>query len=131
MRHDIRTTMNGVRGVANIMQAQALEGKLLRYVQTIDSSASALLTIINDILDFSKLEAGKYSIQSLPYQPKVVIQEVAELLASRAHDKGIELIYRTDPAPPHTVIRDPDPLRQILTNPVGKPIKLTPQGEVF
>jgi signal transduction histidine kinase len=94
-------------------------------------SANALLTIINDILDFSKLEAGKYSIQSVRFQPKVVIQEVAELLASRAHDKQIELIYRIDPSIPSVTIGDPDRFRQILNNLVGNAIKFTDNGEVF
>jgi signal transduction histidine kinase/CheY-like chemotaxis protein len=131
MSHEIRTPMNGVLGMVKLMQTQPLEGKLGRYVETIDASANALLTIINDILDFSKLEAGKYVIQNVPFQPKVVIQEVVELLASRAHDKQIELIYRTDPLLPSFAIGDPDRLKQILNNLVGNAIKFTDQGEVF
>ncbi len=131
MSHEIRTPMNGVLGMVKLMQTQPLQGKLSRYVQTIDASANALLTIINDILDFSKLEAGKYSIQSVRFEPKVVIQEVAELLASRAHDKNIELVYRVDPSVPRTVVGDPDRFRQILNNLVGNAIKFTDDGEVF
>jgi signal transduction histidine kinase/DNA-binding response OmpR family regulator len=131
MSHEIRTPMNGVLGMVKLMQAQPLEGKLWRYVETIDASANALLTILNDILDLSKLEAGKYTIQSIPFQPKVVIQEVAELLASRAHDKQIELIHRTDPLVPTFAIGDPDRLKQVLNNLVGNAIKFTDKGEVF
>ena len=131
MSHEIRTPMNGVLGVVKLMQALPLDNKLFRYVETIDVSANALLTVINDILDFSKLEAGKYSIQQVPFQPKVVVQEVAELLAARAHDKDLELIYRTDPSLPSFAIGDPDRLKQVLTNLVGNAIKFTDYGEVF
>lgn len=131
MSHEIRTPMNGVLGMVKLMQTLPLDNKLYRYVETIDASANALLTVINDILDFSKLEAGKYTIQSVPFQPKVVAQEVAELLASRAHDKDLELIYRTDPALPSFVIGDPDRLKQVLTNLVGNAVKFTDRGEVF
>ncbi len=131
MSHEIRTPMNGVLGMIKLIQTQPLDTKLSRYIQTIDASANVLLTIINDILDFSKLEAGKYSIQSVPFEPKAVIQEVAELLATRAHDKEIELIYRIDSAIPSVTIGDPDRLRQILNNLVGNAIKFTDSGEVF
>jgi signal transduction histidine kinase/CheY-like chemotaxis protein len=131
MSHEIRTPMNGVLGVVKLMQAQPLDNKLWRYVETIDASANALLTIINDILDFSKLEAGKYTIQAVPFQPKVVVQEVAELLAARAHDKNLELVYRTDMSIPSFAVGDPDRLKQVLTNLVGNAIKFTDKGEVF
>ncbi|HKY38586.1 MAG TPA: response regulator [Polyangiaceae bacterium] len=131
MSHEIRTPMNGVLGVVKLMQAQPLDNKLWRYVETIDASANALLTIINDILDFSKLEAGKYTIQDVPFQPKVVVQEVAELLAARAHDKNLELVYRTDLTIPSFAVGDPDRLKQVLTNLVGNAIKFTDTGEVF
>jgi signal transduction histidine kinase/CheY-like chemotaxis protein len=131
MSHEIRTPMNGVLGVVKLMQAQPLDSKLWRYVKTIDASANALLTIINDILDFSKLEAGKYSIQAVPFQPKVVVQEVVELLAARAHDKNLELVYRTDTSIPAFAVGDPDRLKQVLINLVGNAIKFTDRGEVF
>jgi signal transduction histidine kinase/CheY-like chemotaxis protein len=131
MSHEIRTPMNGVLGMVKLMQTQQLDGRLLRYVEAIDRSANALLTIINDILDFSKLEAGKYSVQSLSFQPKLVVQEVAELLAARAHDKNIEIVYRTDRTLPTYVVGDPDRLAQVLNNLVGNAIKFTDKGEVF
>jgi CheY-like chemotaxis protein/HPt (histidine-containing phosphotransfer) domain-containing protein len=131
MSHEIRTPMNGVLGMVRLMQTQPLDGKLARYVQTIDASASALLTIINDILDFSKLEAGKYPIQAVRFEPKLVVQEVCELLANRAHDKHVELIYRLDPSIPNVAVGDPDRFRQVLNNLVGNAIKFTDEGEVF
>src|SRR5688572_14754536 len=87
MSHEIRTPMNGVIGMIRLILNMPLEGKMRRYAETVDASASALMTIINDILDFSKMEAGKYEIQTAPFDPGTVLQEVAELLSGRAHDK--------------------------------------------
>jgi signal transduction histidine kinase/DNA-binding response OmpR family regulator len=131
MSHEIRTPMTAVLGMVKLMQTQPLDGKLKRYVETIDASANALLTILNDILDFSKLEAAKFTIEAIPFQPHIVVREVAELLSSRAHDKGVELVYRTDPSMPSVAVGDPARLKQILMNLVGNAVKFTDQGEVF
>ncbi|MFZ5895075.1 MAG: ATP-binding protein [Myxococcota bacterium] len=129
--HEIRTPMNGVLGMLRLIRAMPLNAKLRRYVDTIDTSANALLTIINDILDFSKMEAGKYTLQSQPFEPSLVLQEVTELLASRAHDKGLDLVLRTAPDLPETVVGDADRFRQVLNNLVGNAIKFTDHGEVY
>ena len=131
MSHEIRTPMNGVIGMIRLILGMPLEGKMRRYAETVDASASALMTIINDILDFSKMEAGKYEIQTAPFDPGTVLQEVAELLSGRAHDKALELVYRRDPEVPQIVSGDPDRYRQILNNLVGNAIKFTEQGEIF
>jgi signal transduction histidine kinase/DNA-binding response OmpR family regulator len=131
MSHEIRTPMNGVIGVIRLILKMPLDGKLRRYAETVDASASALMTIINDVLDFSKMEAGKYTLQSAPFDPSVVLQEVAELQSGRAHDKGLELVYRRAPDVPQAVTGDPDRYRQILNNLVANAIKFSDQGEVF
>ena len=131
MSHEIRTPMNGVMGMLRLISRMPLDGKLRRYVETADTSASALLTIINDILDFSKMEAGKYELQSVPFDPGSVLQEVAELLSSRAHDKGLELICHRARELPVSVVGDPDRYRQILNNLVGNAVKFTAEGEVY
>jgi len=129
--HEIRTPMNGVLGMVQLIQGMPLDGKLRRYVDTIGASANALLTTINDILDFSKMEAGKFSIVKVPFDPANVAQEVAELLANRARDKHLELVYRARPELPAMVLGDPDRFRQVLNNLVGNAIKFTEGGEVF
>ena len=131
MSHEIRTPMNGVIGMIRLILKMPLEGKLRRYAETVDASASALMTIINDVLDFSKMEAGKYTLQSAPFDPGVVLQEVAELQSGRAHDKGLELVYRRAPGVPLAVTGDPDRYRQILNNLVANAIKFSDGGEVF
>jgi signal transduction histidine kinase/CheY-like chemotaxis protein/HPt (histidine-containing phosphotransfer) domain-containing protein len=131
MSHEIRTPMNGIIGISKLMLKLPLEGKLRRYAETIETSANSLMTIINDILDFSKMEAGKYTLQSLEFDPGVLLQEVAELQSGRAWDKGVELVCRRAPDVPAFVIGDPDRYRQILNNLVGNAVKFTDQGEVF
>jgi signal transduction histidine kinase/CheY-like chemotaxis protein/HPt (histidine-containing phosphotransfer) domain-containing protein len=131
MSHEIRTPMNGIIGISKLMLRMPLEGKLRRYTETIETSANSLMTIINDILDFSKMEAGKYTLQSLDFDPGVLLQEVAELQSGRASDKGVELVCRRAPDVPGFVIGDPDRYRQILNNLIGNAVKFTDQGEVF
>ncbi len=131
MSHEIRTPMNGVIGMIRLILKMPLEGKIRRYAETVDASASALMTIINDVLDFSKMEAGKYELQSVSFEPGIVMQEVAELLSGRAYDKQLELVYRKAPDVPAFCVGDPDRYRQILNNLVGNAIKFTEEGEVF
>ncbi len=131
MSHEIRTPMNGVIGMIRLILKMPLDGKLRRYAETVDASAGALMTIINDVLDFSKMEAGKYTLQSVPFDPAVVVQEVAELQSGRAHDKGLELVYRRAPGVPQAVTGDPDRYRQIINNLVSNAVKFSDEGEVF
>jgi signal transduction histidine kinase/CheY-like chemotaxis protein len=131
MSHEIRTPMNGIIGISKLILKLPLEPKLRRYAETIETSANSLMTIINDILDFSKMEAGKYTLQSLEFDPGILLQEVAELQSGRAWDKGVELVCRRAPDVPSFVIGDPDRYRQILNNLVGNAVKFTDQGEVF
>jgi CheY-like chemotaxis protein len=123
--------MNGVIGMLELMLKMPLDAKLRRYAEAADSSASALLVIINDVLDFSKMEAGKYELSSVPYDPELVLREVADLVASRAHQKGLELVCHRIDEVPEWVVGDPDRYRQILNNLIGNAVKFTAQGEVY
>jgi signal transduction histidine kinase/CheY-like chemotaxis protein len=131
MSHEIRTPMNGILGIARLMNKMPLEGKLRRYVETIDSSASALLTIVNDVLDFSKMEAGKYSLSRDEFDLRKLVQETCDLLATRAREKGLEFVYRIDPKIGSRYRGDSDRLRQVINNLLGNAIKFTDRGEVF
>jgi CheY-like chemotaxis protein len=101
------------------------------YAETVRQSANSLLTIINDILDFSKMEAGKMTIEPIRFDLGVVVEEVAELLAPRAAEKGIEFILGYTPDAPPRIVGDPGRIRQILVNLAGNSIKFTKRGHVF
>ena len=90
-----------------------------------------VLDIINDILDFSRIEAGKIELDDIPFDIGIIVEEVAELLASPAQSKGLELSSFVEPEVPSVLRGDPGRLRQVLVNLVGNAVKFTDRGEVF
>lgn len=128
--HEIRTPLNGVLGVAGLLGETGLNEAQQKYLDIIRSSGDALLDVISDVLDFSKIEARRIDIQAIDFDPRAVIQQVAELLAVRAQEKGIELRVNIDPALPVALRGDPGRIRQVLTNLVSNAVKFTEQGHV-
>jgi two-component system sensor histidine kinase/response regulator len=131
MSHEIRTPMNGVLGMAELLRhSPTLDDRQRRYAVTIHQSGTALLQIINDILDFSKIEAGKLEIEVAKFCVRDIVEDAAEILAERAHSKGLELICDVPALMDTKVSGDPLRLRQVIINLISNAVKFTEHGEV-
>ena len=130
MSHEIRTPMNGVLGMTELLLETGLTGTQRKYAETVQRSGTSLLGIINDVLDFSKIEAGKLEIEHVDTNLRVVIEDTVELLAERAHAKGLELACRIASDVPKKVLGDPLRLGQVMTNLASNAIKFTQSGSV-
>ena len=131
MSHEIRTPMNGIMGMSQLLANSHLGEREREFVQTIDRSSQALLTIINDILDFSKIEAGRVELDAEPFLLRESLEDVTALLSTTATDTGIDLLLRIDPDIPESYIGDVGRVRQVLTNLVGNALKFTHEGHVL
>ena len=123
--------MNGVVGMAELLQESELCEEQALYVDTIKKSGEALLVIINDILDYSKIEAGKLSLKEDHFDLEQSINEVLTLLLPTAREKGIDLLLDFDVLLPSRYVGDAGRIRQILTNLIGNAVKFTADGHVI
>ena len=130
MSHEIRTPMNGILGMAHLCMKTDLTSRQRDYLQKIDRSAHSLLGIINDILDFSKIEAGKLTMERIGFGLEEVFENLTSVVGMRAHEKGLEVLFRIASDTPLHLVGDPLRLQQVLVNLCSNAVKFTKQGEV-
>ena len=128
--HEFRTPLNGILGLTGLLLETRLTPVQETYAQGIRSSGDALLGLIDDMLDFSKIEAGRFDLRPESTDLEALLHEIVELLSSRAHAKGIDIVADLDPAIPALVSVDTTRLRQVLVNLVGNAVKFTGRGGV-
>ena len=130
MTHELRTPMNGVIGMNELLSRTDPTPIQRNYISHIRSSATMLLSIINDILDFSRIEAGKMELQPTPFGIAALVHDVVNLISVRLFEKDLSFTVDLDPATPARVVGDELRVKQVLVNLLSNAVKFTPRGEI-
>ncbi|MBU2549392.1 MAG: response regulator [Proteobacteria bacterium] len=130
MSHDIRTPLNGIIGMAELVMGADLKPEKREYMGMLKISANSLLSLLNDILDFSKIEAGKMQLERITFNFRDSLDETMNTMGISARNKGLEISCSVQPDVPEFLEGDPGRLRQILFNLLSNAVKFTERGEI-
>ncbi len=130
MSHEIRTPMHAISGMIKILKRNNHPTTQDVFLNAMQTSSENLVVILNDVLDLSKIEAGKLEIESIPMNPKLVLENVIQILKYKAEEKGLILSYTAKDNVPTLIMGDPTRLNQVLINLAGNAIKFTEKGTV-
>ena len=130
MSHEVRTPMNGMIGMTQLLADTPLNVEQKHYINTIQSSSEALLRIINDILDYSKIEAGKLDIEHTNFNLHQLLKECVSLFVLPAKERGLPIKTEIMPNVPCWMVGDPTRVRQVIINMLGNAYKFTERGTV-
>ncbi len=128
--HELKTPLSGVLGLADVLLDTKLSAEQETFAKAVRNSGELMLGLVNDMLDFARIEAGRFDLAPRPTALEPLLEEIAELLFSRADAKGLDFATIVDPAVPAEVTVDPARLRQVLINLAGNAIKFTESGGV-
>ncbi len=130
MSHEVRTPMNGVLGMAQLLQGMKLEAEARDCVEAILGSGRAMVRVVNDMLDMARLEADRLTLEAIPFNVRDVVAEAARLMTPSAEARGLALIWEVADDVPPALGGDPFRLRQVLLNLVSNAINFTDAGTV-
>jgi DNA-binding response OmpR family regulator/anti-sigma regulatory factor (Ser/Thr protein kinase) len=128
--HEFRTPLNGILGMAHLLSETDLSREQMAYLETLRSAGTSLLSLVDDVLDIAKLESGHFTAINEPFDIRLMVESLAELLAPKAEDKGLSLAASVDLFMPSLVIGDAPRLRQALINLLGNAVKFTHFGSI-
>ncbi len=128
MSHEVRTPLNGLLGMTDLALDTDLTPAQRDYLETIRRSAESLVTVVDDVVDLSRIEAGRIELQQVPFDVTAIVHDVLATMASRAHQKDLDLVWGQESPLPTRVVADPGRFRQVLANLVGNAVKYTNVG---